>query len=98
MIKSEFGEKIEIVGNPAVIATELEELARRIREAFCNSLGQETGEDLFDECIRASRLTTEERDKDCANILEKTDEVAKSLLDKILEDFANGMDDKKEEA
>lgn len=74
MIKHELGKILHISGHPVQVATEFEGLARNVRKSFCEALGDAIGEALFEECIKASKMSEEERDKDT----EKQIKVAKN--------------------
>ena len=64
MIKCNMNEETCVSGPIEVVAAETEELLRGVRIAFCDNVGEETGNMLFRECIRRSRLSEVERDKE----------------------------------
>ena len=61
MIKCDFGKQTAITGHAAQIAAELERLAREVRIALCNALGEECGMGLYNEVIRMAELNKAER-------------------------------------
>lgn len=60
MIKCSINEEMRISGGIAQIAVELEDTLRSVRTAFCDALGEETGNALLEERIKNSRMSVEE--------------------------------------
>ena len=65
MIKCDFGKQTAITGHAVQIAAELECLAREVRIALCNTLGEECGMGLYNEVIRMAELNEDDRDHFC---------------------------------
>ena len=65
MIKCDFGKQTAITGHAIQIAAELECLAREVRIALCNTLGEECGMELYNETIKMAALSEAESDRFC---------------------------------
>lgn len=65
MIKCDFGKQTVITGHAVQIATELECLARDVRIALCNTLGEEAGMEMYGEAIKMAALNTKQRNQFC---------------------------------
>ena len=65
MIKCDFGKQTAITGHAIQIAAELECLAREVRIALCNTLGEEYGMGLYNEVIKMAEMSEAERDRFC---------------------------------
>lgn len=65
MIKCDFGKQTAITGHAIQIAAELECLAREVRIALCNTLGEEYGMGLYNEVIKMVEMSEAERDRFC---------------------------------
>ena len=65
MIKCDFGKQTAITGHAVQIAAELECLAREVRIALCNALGEKYGMESYNKVIRMAELNEDDRDHFC---------------------------------
>ena len=63
MIKCEFGKETHVSGHPVLIAAELEELMRTVRNAMCKTLGEVEGLNMYEKIIVLAQMSEEQRDK-----------------------------------
>lgn len=88
MIKHELGKEITVSGHVVQIAAEFEVLGRAVRESFCTALGGVIGDSLYEECLRASKMSEDDAYTHSKRIEEHMDEdtyiAAKKMADKLI--------------
>lgn len=80
IVIGDFGKSVKITGHPEQVALELEIAARTIRETYCRALGEEIGNDFFEEIIAAAKLTDKERDAEAREIWRRTEMESPELI------------------